>query len=608
MILQALVKYYDDLFSRGKVSPRGFKQVEIQFIIVLDPRGEFVSLTDTRSYSGKWLIAKSFLVPAERERSGSKAWQTANLLWDHYGYVLGWPKSAAPKDKAMAHKQHDTFTSDVRKLHEQYPVDEEIAAVHAFLDRGDFSKLNATADWKECCRIPGCKLTFQLQGKSNLVIDNETVRTHVVLSVAAEGDDVDEDDEGPSLPPVEGTCIVTGETGLIAGKHPRTPIHGAKSNAKIVSFQREMGFDSYGKQKGHNAPTCKDAAFKYTTVLNKMLERESRQKLAVGDATTVFWAEKESRLVDVFADLFGAQQVEKLPGASTQDLRQVVALFRGPESGIRPELDPDTRFFVLGLSPNAARIAIRFWYAGTVGEVADNINRHFDDIEIIHSDNQPNFLPLWRLTRSIAPLDDDSRVPPKIAGDLMKSILTGTPYPRTLLKAVIGRICAEQSRKDSKTGKLLDNVTYARAALIKSVLARESRLKTNPHTEVGMALDLSNTNVGYRLGRLFAVLERVQEKANPGINATIRDRFYGSASSIPVASFPQLMRLKNHHLSKLDKHKRFYEGLIGEIVDGIAGYPGFPPHLPLDDQGRFAVGYYHQRQDFFKKNTDQTTA
>jgi CRISPR-associated protein Csd1 len=262
-------------------------------------------------------------------------------------------------------------------------------------------------------------------------------------------------------------------------------------------------------------------------------------------------------------------------------------MFRSPETGAKPELNPNTRFFVLGLSPNSARIAVRFWYADSVREIAENLYQHFDDIEIVRPLSQPKHLSLFRLLVSTAVQGKSENIQPNLAGDIMKAILAGIPYPETLLFSLIRRIKAERE------------VTYPRASLIKAVLVRKTRYK-NEKEEVGMSLDTNNANAGYRMGRLFAVLEKIQEEANPGINATIRDRFYGSASSVPVTVFPHLMKLKNYHIAKLENRGRAvnFEKQIGGIINDIKD---FPSHLSLDDQGRFAVGYYHQRQDFFRK-------
>lgn len=590
MILQALAGYYDRRAEEGSVAPEGFKRVEIPFLIVLNQKGEFVGLQDTRTPSGKKLLAKPFLVPEERGRSGSKAWQTANLLWDHYGYVLEWPKSESEEHKAMARKQHGAFVVEVKKLYAAYPDDVEVGAVCRFLASENFDAVFSHPLWKECAKIPGCNLTFQLSDQARLVCANENVQAFIANSGG--GQEAEDEEEDGGSPAVEGFCLVSGQEGPIVRLTPRTPIPGAKSNAKIVSFQKNMGFDSYGKQQSYNAPISKKAAFAYATALNEMLAKNSRQKIFVGDATTVFWAEKKNELEDVFADFFGEPAKEN-PEQATKAIR---ILYEAPRAGV-PPLTEDyyTRFYVLGLAPNAARIAVRFWHAGTVGETASHIRQHFDDCAMVHGPKYSEYLSIGRMLKSTAPttakhpFGDPEKVPPNLAGDFMKAILSGTNYPQTLLAAAIRRCRAERE------------ITYPRAALIKAVLARAARILIYPVKEVDMALDTENINIGYRLGRLFATLEKIQEEASPGINATIRDRFYGAASGTPVTAFPHLMKLKNHHLAKLDNRGRAVnlEKLIGEIMSGVTD---FPSHLALQDQGRFAVGYYHQRQAFFTKS------
>lgn len=582
MILQALNGYYRRMAEEGNIAPEGFKSVELPFLIMLDRNGRFVSLQDTRSPNGKKLLARSYLVPEEKGRSGKNAWQTANLLWDHYGYALAWPKSESDEHREMARKQHGVFVEGIKALHECYPDDAEIEAVYRFLIAGDFSGVFAHPSWGDCTKVPGCNLSFVIEGQTRLVCQNENVTAFVQSSTPAATDD---DDDGEGLPETESVCLISGQISPIARLHPRTPIPGAKSNAKIVSFQKGMGFDSYGKKQSYNAPTSKKAAFAYTTALNQMLAKGSRQKISVGDATTIFWAERQSPLEDIFADVF-SEPAKENPDQLNAAVRE---LFKAPESGT-PPLDEDyTPFYVLGLAPNAARIAVRFWHPGTVGEAARHIRQHFLDCAMVHGPKQPEHLSLFRLLTATATQGKTENVPPNLAGDFMKAILAGTSYPHTLLASALRRCRAEQ------------DVTYPRAALIKACLIRSH--KNNSEKEVGMSLDITNTNPGYLLGRLFATLERAQESASPGINATIRDRFYGAASSTPVAVFPHLMKLKVHHIAKLENKGQAVnlERLIGEIVDKVAADHAFPAHLSLQDQGRFAVGYYHQRQDFFTK-------
>ena len=574
--MQALTKYYERIPTAAQ---EGFQQQEIPFIVTLNLQGDFMGLIDTREGDGKKKRARSFLVPKAVKKSVNIS---ANLLWGTPAYALGQPKPDKKKDVEKllkrAKEQQSSFLVKIKGTFSGNPSDEGVAAVIHFLEKKNFENLFAHPLWQEI-EESGSNISFQIEGDSELVCQRDAVRGAIMKNNSSENS------------PETQVCLITGSHDIPARLHTAIKgVWGAQSSgANIVSFNRDA-FRSFNKEQGYNAPIGIKAEFAYTTALNTLLAKGSRQRIQVGDASTVFWAEKKHALENWFVDIFG----EPAKGDSEQDNAAIKALFMAPETGANPVLNDNTKFYVLGLSPNASRIAIRFWYAGTVAEVEGHIRQHFKDCSIIRSPNDPEFLSVFRLLVSTALQGKSDNIQPNLGGDLMKAILTGTPYPQTLLSSAIRRIRAEHE------------ITYPRAALIRAVLVRNDRYFNRTNKEVSMALDKSNINQGYLLGRLFSVLERAQESANPGINATIRDRFYGSASSTPVAVFPHLMKLKNYHIAKLENKGQAIslEKLMGEILDGIQE---FPSHLDLSDQGRFAVGYYHQRQDFFTKKDKTNT-
>jgi CRISPR-associated protein Csd1 len=570
MILEALVDYYHrkNQVQEGALAPPGFEEKEIPFVVVLDGEGKFIDLEDTRELDGKKLRARRFVVPQGSKRSGKNSWQIAYLLWDHPGYVFGYSED----DQDRAKKQHASFVDLVKNTFPPPIEDPGIRAVQRLLEKKDFESIKRHALWPEIAKTNG-NLSFRLQGDTELVCQRLAVRKAIGWSLTSEAPDGQH-------------CLVTGEADEIERLHSAIKgVWGSQlSGANIVSFNLDA-FNSYRKTQGYNAGVGKKAAFAYTTALNSLLTKGSRQRIQVGDASTVFWADQTHPFENLLADLFDEPPKDD-PAKNTEAVK---TLYAAPKAGMVPLVEDPTRFYVLGLSPNASRISVRFWHAGPVSDIAGNIRQHFEDIRIVRPSFKPETPSLFRLLVSLAAQEKSDNIPPNLAGDVMKAILEGTPYPRTLLQSAVARIRAEQSQKE---------VTYERASLIKAVLVREAHYYKNKATEVTVALDETNSNIGYRLGRLFAVLERAQEAASPDINATIRDRFYGAASSTPVTVFPQLMKLKNHHLAKLDNRGQVVnlEKQLAQIMEAVNE---FPAHLSLPDQGRFAVGYYHQRQAFF---------
>lgn len=573
MILHALNNYYRRKQAEPNPKERlpalGLEEKEIPFILEIDLSGRLINIADTRTESGKRTIGQRFLVPQGVKKTSGVA---ANLLWDSAEYVLGVDTRGKPGRVA---EQHACYRGRIEALPESIRADSGIRAVLAFLDQLDLAQLSALPAWADI-QANNPLMTFRLQGDVELVCQRPIVTAMSGIDTQRNGQN--------------GMCLVSGDAVAVERLHPAIKgVWGAQtSGANIVSFNLDA-FNSYGKTQGANAPLGTQAVFAYTTALNHLLARDSRQRVQIGDTSAVFWAEEPHELEDLFGRVMRDD-----PDQGTDALR---ALYSAEQTGRFSVGEPDTRFHVLGLAPNAARIAVRFWETATAMELAMRIRQHFEDIRIAHAPHEPEHLSLFRLLTGIALLNKADNIPPNLGGDVMRAILEGLPYPAPLLNLAVQRCRAEQQP------------TYARAAAIKAYLNRIIRRNKSEREFLPM-LDLSNTNPAYRLGRLFATLERIQEDAagGPGkLNATIRDRYYGAASSTPAAVFSILLRLEKHHLGKLPEGLAIVrEKLLGEIMDGFDAVTFPPRHLSMPDQARFALGYYHQRQAFFSKSETAT--
>lgn len=580
MILQALNDYYHRKGATSDGLPAfGLEQKEIPFLLEITATGELVQLIDTRTPNEKKKkVAQTFKVPQGVKRASNIA---ANLLWDNLEYVLGVDTKGKPERVA---EQHAAFRKRIHDLPESAQADAGIQAIAQFFANFDSALMERESAWKEIVETNPV-MSFRLHGDVDLICQRPAI-LQAALNAPTSGDEK------------RAMCLVTGENAPVERLHASIKgVWGAQSSgANIVSFNARA-FESYGKteRQGENAPISKAVAFAYTTALNHLLRKDSPQRVQIGDASTVFWMDKDTELEAILGNLF-----KDNPDENKSAVEALLSAVHKETGAATDSALEDNRFHILGLAPNAARISIRFYYCLTLPELAKRIAQHFTDLKMVRGSHghDPEYPSIFRLLTAVVLQSKADNIPPNLGGSIVDAIFAGenVPYPALWLNMAVGRCRAEQK------------VTYLRAAAIKACLNRQIRrefchdLSSKNEKEFLPMLDLSNHHSGYRMGRLFAVLEKIQEEASPGINATIRDRYYGAASSTPVAVFTALLRLKNAHLKKLTGSRSVYfEKLLGEILETVQD---FPKHLPLPDQGRFALGYYHQRQDFFTKKTE----
>lgn len=635
MILQALHAYYHrkaaDPDPARRLPAFGYETKEIPFILELAPDGRLAAVTDTRTVVGKKKVGRRYLVPAAVKKTSGVA---ANLLWDNAEYVLGLPDAkkladaeAKGKDDEYRQRLHDmqaAFRTRIAALPAAAQDDEGVRAVLAFLNG---APAEAVARHAVAAEIAAGNpvLSFRLVDDPAL----DLVCGRPALGVVGTDDAAPKGSDGAAdaTPSAAAMCLLTGEHASPARLHAAIKgVWGAQTaGANIVSFNLDA-FNSYGKTQGTNAPVSEAAAFAYTTALNHLLDRDSRQRVQVGDASTVFWAQEPAdadveQMVGAVLSDDARRRLDDLdaddPDAGTDRLRVLYESVH--HSGRFDGGGGSNRFYVLGLSPNAARIAVRFWHATTVGEIAARIRAWFDDLEI---DRAPYERPYPALKRVLAaaclatrerPGGDIDRLPATVEGDVLRAVFDGGELPALLLNGVLERCRADQSRKDDRTGRAVRHVTAVRAGVLKAGVNRSLRARPGgaSRKRLDMALDKTNSDAPYLLGRLFAVFERVQEiAAERDLNRTIRDNYFGAAMATPRSVFRRLNQLGQIHLRDVKRKKlstgRYFDALLREIHDKLDAATAYDVAIAgLRDQGIFTIGYYHQRQDFYRKSPDK---
>ena len=580
MILQALTEYYRTLEQQGKIAAPGWGPVKVSFALCIGDDGllEQVVSVQTEQVRGKRtvLAPRVISLPAPVKRTVGVA---ANFLCDNSSYMLGIDDKGKPERTRLCFEA-------CKALHEQalHGIDSPAArAVLAFFRTWEPGKARENAALSEYLEEILAGSNLILRTAEGFVHDDPAVRQAWEAYYNTSGD-------GP-----QGICLVTGEWGPVESIHPAIKnVAGAQSSgAALVSFNAPA-FCSYGKEQNLNAPTGKYAAFAYTAALNHLLA-DREQVYRVGDATVVCWARGGGSF---YQSLFGwAAMGQSEPNYDEGELRGMVKrLCRGETVEFQAErLDPDMDFYILGLSPNASRLSVRFFLRNTFGGFLRNAEAHQERLKIV----RPSFdkfeeLPVWKLLSETVNQNTRDKAPaPELAGEVLRAILTDTRYPATLLNGATLRIRAEQE------------VTRGRAAILKAYYLK------NPHPDVPkevltVALNEGSNNIPYVLGRIFSVLEAIQSAANPGINTTIKDKYFNSAAATPAVIFPLLINLAQKHLKKLrGSNTGLAISLDKQLADLLYRLDeNYPAHTNLSQQGSFQLGYYHQTQARYQKKEE----
>ena len=589
MILQRLAERYDRIAGLGddesQLAPPGFSSQKISFCVVLEGNGALNSIQSTQQQKGRALVATPMLLPGQGKASG----QGLNpcFLWDNAAYILGWTSDMTKRERAVL--CFESFRNKHLAL-EPGIGQPAYSAVCSFLRTWTPERALEVAD--ELAKIATNFGVFRITGERQYV--HELVSLPWVVETTKA---VPESGGGTAV------CLVSGIRGKVARLHePKIKgVSGAQSSGALLVSFNAPAYESYGKSQSYNAPVSDAVAFRYANALNHLLSRRDR-RVMLGDSTVVFWADHAHALEDCLSELFAEAIPEdnRTVEEDKERLRQARLLLMQlrdgtAETGTRNDGQP-TRFFLLGLSPNASRISVRLWVEADAAELQRRLGQHLRDIALAGNWND-ELLTLRRIVSSTGRAERDAKgnlkkfdtenVSPQLAGDLARSVLTGAAYPQSLLATMLRRI-----RSDGE-------VAYPRVAAIKACLVRNSRLRGN-QLEVSIMLDPNSNDPAYCCGRAFALLEVIQKDGlGKEVNKTIKDSYFSAASTTPSLVFPRLCRLSQHHLAKLETGSRIHrEKQLGEVLNRLQVFPRL---LPLEDQGKFVLGYFHQIKEIYTK-------
>lgn len=618
MILQALYNYYEILRRDPEIeiAEPGYTSVPVSHALNLSLDGELLSVIPlfTPVQRGKKTIEspRRLNVPAQVKRSVNIA---ANFLCDNVAYVLG--IADEEKEPEYAIKRFEEF----RRLNVEILSRAESPTAQAIITFLQNYHPRRALEYPVIVQnLDALKqssyLIFYVEGKNAL--DDPKIRQAWEDHFSEEGK-------------IEMQCLVTGEKEPIARLHPDIKgVRGAQSKgASLVSFNLDA-FTSYGKEQGANSPVSRRAAYGYTVALNYLLsDQNPNRKIYLGDTAVVYWAEStDKRYGNVFYTLLNPEFSDAFDEAEITDdkprrykegekslediLRKVEKALPLDITTVPPDLNEYTRFYVLGLAPNAARLAVRFFLTEPFGTLTKRILQHYEDLALEKEyEKQPTYISPYRiLAECVSPKvnrrdEEVQKTWSLLGGAFLRAILLGAPYPEGLYAAILNRIRHDTDEVNEEGRRLNTKVNYIRVAYIKAHLLRKYRRQAqNPYQEaLQMSLNESYTHPAYVLGRLFAWLERAQREAlGPNINATIKDRYFTSACAAPASVFPILLRLSHHWTEKAEYGKNLDRN-IQTIIDLLDAQP-FPARLSLEEQGIFVLGYYHQRAAFYKSNAN----